>query len=58
VDLGTVHHEKHSSPNITQLIKSRKMRWAGHVAWMVGKEKCIQDLGGTLMKETIWKTEA
>jgi hypothetical protein len=34
VDLGTVHYEKHSSRSITQLIKSRKMRWAGHVAWI------------------------
>jgi len=32
------------SPNIFQLIKSRKMRWAGHVARMGGEEKRIQGL--------------
>jgi hypothetical protein len=58
VDLGRVHHEKHSSTNITQLIKSRKMRWAEHVAWMGGIKRCIQDFWGTLKKETIWKTKA
>jgi hypothetical protein len=57
-DLGRLHHEKHSSPNITQLIKSRRMRWAGHVAWTGGIKRCTQDLGGTLKKETIWKTGA
>jgi hypothetical protein len=57
VDLGRVNHEKHSSPSITQLIKSRRMRWAGHVAWMGGIKRCIEDFGGTVKKETIWKTE-
>jgi len=32
----TLHNEKlndlHSSPNIIRVIKSRRMRWAGHVA--------------------------
>jgi hypothetical protein len=27
-------HNLHSSPNITRQIKSRRMRWAGHVARM------------------------
>jgi len=27
-------NEMHSSPNIVRVIKSRKMRWAGHVAHM------------------------
>ena len=26
-----------SSPNIVQVIKSRRMRWAGHVAYMGGR---------------------
>jgi hypothetical protein len=26
-------HDLYSSPNIVRVIKSRKMRWAGHVAW-------------------------
>jgi hypothetical protein len=25
-------HNLHSSPNITRMIKSRRVRWAGHVA--------------------------
>jgi hypothetical protein len=24
----------YSSPSIIRIIKSRRMRWAGHVAWM------------------------
>jgi hypothetical protein len=35
----------YSSPNIVLIIKSRRMRWAGHVAHMGGKERCIQDFG-------------
>jgi hypothetical protein len=27
-------HNLHSSPNIVRVIKSRRMRWAGHVARM------------------------
>jgi hypothetical protein len=27
-------HNKYSSPNIVRVIKSRRMRWAGHVARM------------------------
>jgi hypothetical protein len=27
-------YELHSSPNVTRLIKSRRMRWVGHVARM------------------------
>jgi hypothetical protein len=33
-----LHNEElyglYCSPNIVQVIKSRRMRWAGHVAWM------------------------
>jgi hypothetical protein len=32
------------SPNIIRVIKSRTMRWAGHVACM--GEKCTQGFGG------------
>jgi hypothetical protein len=38
-----VHNEElhNSSPNIIRMITSRRMRWAGHVAWMGGGEECI-----------------
>jgi branched-subunit amino acid aminotransferase/4-amino-4-deoxychorismate lyase len=36
-------HDLYSSPNTIRVIKSRIMRWAGHVARM---EKSIQDFGG------------
>jgi len=29
-----LNNEEHSSPNIMRVIKSRRMRWAGHVARM------------------------
>jgi hypothetical protein len=35
------HHNLYSLPNIIRMIKSRKMRWAGHVAQMKGEEECI-----------------
>jgi len=34
------------SPNIIRLIKSRRMRWTGHVARMGGEERRIQGFGG------------
>jgi hypothetical protein len=34
----------HCSPKIVRVIKSRRMRWAGHVALM-GKERSIQGFG-------------
>jgi hypothetical protein len=33
-------HSLYSSPNIVRVIKSRRMRWAGHVARM-GEEKGV-----------------
>jgi hypothetical protein len=33
-------HSLHSSPNIVRVIKSRRMRWAGHVARM-GKRRGV-----------------
>jgi hypothetical protein len=35
-------HNLYSSPNILRVIKSRRMRWAGHVA---GRERCLQGFG-------------
>jgi hypothetical protein len=45
----------YSSPNIIRQMKSRIMRWAGHVTG----EKSVRDLGGKARrKETSWKTDA
>ena len=33
------------SPNIVRVVKSRRMRWAGHVARM-GKKRFLQGFGG------------
>jgi hypothetical protein len=32
-------HDSYSSPNIIRIMKSRRMRWAGHVARMGGEER-------------------
>jgi hypothetical protein len=48
-------YDRYSLPNIICLIKSRRMRWAGHEARM--GERCIQGFGGENgWKETTWKT--
>jgi hypothetical protein len=39
-------NDLYSSPNIVRVIKSRGMKWEGHVARVGGKERCIQDFGG------------
>jgi len=45
-DWRQLHNEElndiYSSPNIVWVIKSRRMRWAGHVERMREKEKRIQ----------------
>jgi hypothetical protein len=47
----------YSSSNIIRQIKSRRMRWAGHVAG-IGEES-VQGFGGkALRKEASWKTKA
>ena len=44
-----LHNEEltylYSSPNIIQVTKSRRIRWAGHAA-RVGERRCIQGFGG------------
>jgi len=44
-----LHNEElsdlYSSPNFVRVIKSRRMRWAGHVARMWEGERCAQGFG-------------
>jgi hypothetical protein len=52
-----VLRDLYSSPSIIRIIKSRRMRWEGHVAQM-GKEKCLYVIGGKAReKETTRKTK-
>jgi hypothetical protein len=50
VEWSKLHNEElnnlHCSPSIVQVIKSRRMRWAWHVACMGGEERHIQGFGG------------
>jgi hypothetical protein len=41
-------NDLYSSPNINRVIKSRRMRWAGHVARMGGKRGAYRILVGRL----------
>ena len=51
VDLITFHNEElhrlYHSLNIVMLIKSRRLRWAGHVARMVEARSAFKTLTGT-----------
>jgi hypothetical protein len=38
-------HSLYSSSNIVRVIKSRRMRWMGHVARIEGGERCLQGFG-------------
>jgi hypothetical protein len=38
-------NDLYTSPNMVRVIKSRRMRWAGHVA-LLGKERHIHGYGG------------
>jgi len=61
-ELRKLHNEElndmYSSPNIVLEIKSRRMRWAGHVAYMGREEAYTRFWGETRGKETTWKTQA
>ena len=46
----------YSSPNIVRVIKSKRMRWAGHVARMGEERRCIGSFGETGRKETTGET--
>jgi hypothetical protein len=52
-------HNLYSSPDIIRQIKSRRMRWAGHVARMgEGRNVYRVLVGKPRRKETTWKTKA
>jgi hypothetical protein len=51
-------HNLYSSPNIIRMIKSRRMRWAGHVARMRETRNAYWILvGKARRKETTRKTK-
>jgi len=56
-----LHNEElndlYSSPNIAGAIKSRRMRWAGHVARKGEGEVYTGFWWGKLMERTTWKTQ-
>jgi hypothetical protein len=39
-------HYLYSSPDIIRMMESRRMRWAGHVARIGGKDEFLQSFGG------------
>jgi len=49
-------NDLYCSPNIVRGIKSRRMRWAGHVARMGEERGCIGLVGETGEKETTGET--
>jgi hypothetical protein len=52
-------HNLYSFPNIIRQGKSRRMRWAGHVARMGVERKVYKRCGGKAQgKETTWKIKA
>jgi hypothetical protein len=50
-------HNLYSSPNIVRMIKSRRMRWAGHAARMGRRGLHIEFGGEARGKETTKKTK-
>ena len=57
-----LHNEElndlYCSPNIVRVIKSRRKRWAGHVARMGEERGCIGSWWGKRRKETNGETKA
>jgi len=53
-----LHNKKlnylYSSPNIVRVIKSRRMRWAGHVAHMAEERGCIETWWGNRREGDHW----
>ena len=54
-----LHNEElndlYSSPNIVRVIKSRRMRWAGHVAHMGEERGCIGSWWGNRRERDHWR---
>ena len=58
-----LHNEElddpYSSPNIVRVIKSRRMRWAGHVARIgARREACTGFWSGNLRERDHWETQS
>jgi hypothetical protein len=52
-------HNLYSSHNIVRVIKSRRVRWAGHVSRIGGGESCLQGFDWEARREeTTGKIEA
>jgi hypothetical protein len=47
-------NDRYSLPNIVRVVKSRKMRWAGHVARMGRRELCTGCWWGNLWERCHW----
>ena len=60
VEWRRLHNEElndlYNSPNIVRVVKSRRMRWAGHVARMGEERGCIGSWWGDRGKETTGET--
>jgi hypothetical protein len=51
-------HNLYISTNIIRQVKSRRMRWAGHVARFERGQEGVQGFGGKARrKETTWKAK-
>jgi hypothetical protein len=50
------HHNLYYLPSIIRMIKSKRMRWAGHVARM-GEEECVYDTGGKSRRKEATSTK-
>jgi len=48
-------NDLYSSPNIVRVIKSRRMRWAGHVARKGEERGCIESCWGNQREGDHWR---